>query len=153
MADGFDDIRRDHEKVLDLLERYDREPEDEIARAACLAIAMHTESEEMVLYPCLRTLGPGEDAASDRVDGVELADRAHLEHATVSTQVARVLAAPPVDLRDVMTEITEQIGAHIRFEEDELLPVLRPIVDPEALHEALGHARDAIRARAGEPMF
>lgn len=153
MSNGFDDIQRDHDQVLDLLERFERASDDALARAACARIALHTQVEEMVLYPYLRTLGPGEDAPSGVADGTELADRAELEHAIVSTNVARVLAAPPVDLGDLMVEITEEIEAHIGFEERDLLPVLRPIVDREALHEALVAARAAILARAGEPMF
>lgn len=151
MADGFDDIQDDHQTVLDLLERYAREADDAVARDACLAIAMHTAAEEIALYPHLRALGPGEDSPGE--DGVQLADRAALDHAAISTQVARVLAAPPIDLREPMAHITDQVRAHIHFEDGELLPPLRAIVDADALHDALVAAKDAVRSRAGQPMF
>lgn len=153
MPDGFDDIMEQHRIVLDLLDHYARDADDGVARKACTEIAMHTEAEEMTLYPHLRELGPGEDPSSGMPDGIQLADRAELDHATVGAQVARVLAAPPIDLRDAMAQITEQIREHIIFEERELLPRLRPLINAEELHESLTAARDTISSRAGEPMF
>jgi len=153
MPDGFEDIIEDHRKVLDLLERYEREPDDAVAREACIEIALHSEAEEMVLYPQLRRLGPGEEGQSELADGVQLADRAELEHSTVGAQVARVLAAPPIDLREPMGQIADQIRAHVAFEERDLLPQLRPVIDADELHRALADAKDGIRSRAGEPMF
>lgn len=153
MPDGFTDILSDHRNVLELLERYARHPDDAVAQQACREIALHAEVEELVLYPHARRLGPGEDPARGPADGIQLVERAELVDAAIATEVARVAATPPADLRPLMAQITEQVREHITFEENEMLPQLRAMVDAEALHTAIAEAKDTIRARAGEPMF
>ena len=143
MPDGFEDILEDHRTVGALLDRYESERDDATAHEACTELAIHTEIEERVLYPHLRDGLPGGD---------ELAERAELEHSSVSALIARVVAAPPIELADVMAQITEQVRSHIAFEEDELLPRLREQVDPDALAQDLAEAKRVVVSAEGEPL-
>lgn len=153
MADGFDDIIRDHRTVERMLEEYRAAPDDGLAREICTEVALHSEAEEMVLYPELRRLGSGEREPGGLVDGIALAERAELEHGDVDAQIARVLAAPPIDLREPMAQIGMQVLAHVAFEEAEILPRVRPFLDGDALHRNFTEAKDSIRGRAGTAMF
>ena len=153
MADGFDDITQDHREVARLLERYRTEGDEGAAREACQLLALHAHAEEVALYPHLKRLGSGESQQDGVSDGTQLAERAELEHADLGVQVARVLAAPPIDLTDAIGQIAELTAAHVAFEEGELLPKLRPVVDAEELHKSRTAAKDDVRSRAGEPMF
>jgi hemerythrin superfamily protein len=152
VADGFEDIIRDHRKFERMLAEYDADPQDARAHEICTEIAFHAEAEESVLYPALRRLGTGEQE-SDSVDGVALGERAELEHGEVKAQIAHVLATPPIDLRELMTHIGRQVSAHAAFEEAEIWPRLRALIDAGDLHDALIVAKGAIRARAGTPMY
>lgn len=150
--DGFADIEDDHRRVLDLLDDYHDAPDDGLAHQICIEIALHARAEEVTLYGHLRALGSGESQDPDVVDGVELLQRALAEHGEVETQAARVLAAPPIDLTEVMAHIRRNLGAHVGFEEAEVLPRLRPLVDAEALHADFAAAKDEARS-AGTPHF
>ena len=149
---GFADIEDDHRRALDLLDDYHDAPNDGLAHQICIEIALHARAEEVTLYTHLRALGSGEQDA-DVVDGVELLQRALAEHGEVETQAARVLAAPPIDLTEVMAHIRRGLGAHVGFEEAEILPRLRPLVDPEALHADFAAAKEEARSARGTPLF
>ena len=143
MTDGFEDIMQDHRAVNRLLEQYEREADDGVAREACEELALHVEAEEMVLYPHVR---------DGSADGDELAERAELEHASVAALIARVFAAPPTDLSDVMAQITDQVRAHVQFEEADLLPRLRQRVDGDVLSREFAEAKHTVQAKNGQPL-
>jgi hypothetical protein len=144
MADGFQDLTDAHRAVSGLLEQFRETHDDATAREACTALAHHSQVEEIAVYPLVR----------DRVpDGGALAERAELEHGGVEAEVAHVMAAPPIDLADTMAHITEMVEAHVAFEEQELLPKLRTVVDAQELARGLAEAEEAVRTRAGEPLF
>jgi len=52
-----------------------------------------------------------------------------------------------------MSQISELVAAHVAFEEQELLPKLRSVLDAGELHRALASAKDEVRTRDGEPLF
>jgi hypothetical protein len=151
--DGFADIEADHRRVLDLLDDYHDAPDDGLAHHICTELAVHARAEEVTLYVRLRELGSGESQDPDIVDGMALLDRALAEHSEVETQVARVLAAPPVDLTEVMAHIRRGIGAHVGFEEAEILPRLRTLLDAETLHSDFAAAKEAARSARGAPLY
>lgn len=153
MRNGFDDILDDHRRLLDMLAEYRATHDDGLAHEICTEIALHARAEEETLYPRLRQLGSGEGPDPDVVDGIALVERALAEHADVETHAARVLGAPPADLTELMAHIDRHLTAHVRFEEAEVLPRLRPIIDAEALHDAFTGVKDAARSAAGAPRF
>jgi hemerythrin superfamily protein len=153
MADGFEDIIDDHRAVTRLLAEFRTSREDALARQACEALALHAAAEEHALYPHVRRLGSGESEQGAVANGVALAERAELEHAEIGTLTARVLAAPPPDLDEIMDRIAELVAEHVRFEEEDLLPRLRPVVDPDEVAQAFRRAEAAILGRQGTPLF
>jgi hemerythrin superfamily protein len=153
MADGFDEIIEDHRAVAHMLAEFRATGDDALALHACEDLALHAAAEERALYPLLRRLGSGETEQGAVDDGVELVERAELEHAELGALTAWVLATPPPDLGEVMDRIGELVAEHVRFEEEELLPRLRPTVDAGELQQAFRDAKTAIRERAGTPLF
>ena len=157
MPDGFQTILDDHRRISDMLERYREAPDDGLAHAVCQAIARHARAEEELLYPVARQLGPGEPGTEppppNEGDGTTLADRAELEHSVIGTLSAQILAAPPADLEGLMTELASKTVAHMAFEEEEILPRVRPLLDANELGVALAALDESIGTRSGEPMY
>ena len=156
MPDGYQTILDDHHRISDLLERYREAPDDALAHAACEAIARHARAEEELLYPAARQLGPGEPGTEpppDEGDGTTLADRAELEHSVIGTLSAQILAAPPADLEGLMADLATKTVAHMAFEEEEILPRVRPLLDANELGVALAAFEESLGARSGEPMY
>jgi hemerythrin superfamily protein len=140
MADGFEALQQDHREVERLFEQYHRSADDAVAREICSELSLHTEVEEQVLYPELRTRVSDADA---------MAERAYDEHALVTAHIARVYEAPPPDLRTIMSEIERDVKAHVEYEERELFPAMRAAgVDAEELHRWVEAAKGEAPSRS-----
>ena len=67
MIDGFQLLIQDHREVERLFDDFETTGDPMIVREICFTLVLHTEAEEAVLYPALRSLV---------TDGAELASRA-----------------------------------------------------------------------------
>jgi hemerythrin superfamily protein len=138
MADVFEQLEQDHRAVEQLFAQYEQDGEDATAQEIGLQLAIHTEIEELVVYPVLRDL-PG---------GGDIADRAQAEHGVVSTLLARMWDSPPDDLRDLLLEVERNVQAHVADEEQRYFPFMREHgVDADRLGRDLEEARDGARHR------
>jgi hemerythrin superfamily protein len=143
-------LKSDHREVDELVQRYEKARSDRkeaIARQICLALRVHAQIEEELLYPAARE--------SLDADGGDLVDEAAVEHATLKRLVGEVEGSSPRDsLYDAkVTVIGEYVKHHVKEEEKELFPKLRDSeLDLKALGEQLA-ARKAVlmqeRQRAG----
>lgn len=121
--DGFDTLVRDHRKILSLLTRMERSPDNAVIDRTQLLLrlkrqlAMHALAEEDVIYPLLH--GRAHEAGDAR----------HLyeEHADMKMHLFTLEETPKDDpywietLRDLKALIEE----HVRQEEDVDFPKLR----------------------------
>jgi hemerythrin superfamily protein len=132
-------LKADHREVDELMERFEKARGDRkegIARQICLALTVHAQIEEELLYPRAReALG---DEASD------LVDEADVEHTTIKRLVVEVESSSPADaLYEAKVKVIgEYVKHHVREEEKELFPMLRGSgIDLKALGEQLAERK------------
>jgi len=119
--DAVELLVADHQRVARLFAEFDAlkgEGTDE-AKAAlvariCRELVVHTEIEEEIFYPAVRTAIEDED----------LMDEALVEHAGAKDLIAQLQAADPADdLYDArVTVLGEQIDHHVDEEEGSMFP-------------------------------
>ncbi|MBL8699828.1 MAG: hemerythrin domain-containing protein [Alphaproteobacteria bacterium] len=118
-------LRRDHDAVSALFERYERLAERgaeskkaDIARTICAELTVHAAIEEDVFYPALRDHDP--DAAS-------LLDEADVEHASLKALIAQIKAGSPGDGHyDARVKVLgEYVKHHVKEEQSEIFAAAR----------------------------
>jgi len=89
-----------------------------LASQICVALTLHTQLEEEILYPAARTV-----LASDG----DLVDEAYVEHASAKSLVAQLKTmTSDQPLFDAKVKVLgEYVDHHVREEEDQLFPRLR----------------------------
>jgi hypothetical protein len=138
MADGFEQLEQDHRAVERLFAQYREDGEDATAQEIGRQLAIHTEIEELVVYPVLRELPGGHD----------LAEQAEVAHGVVGSSLARMWDSPPDDLAGLVHEVERQVQAHVDEEERRYLPLMREHgVDADRLGRDLEEAREGARHR------
>lgn len=135
-------LKSDHREVEELVERFEKargERKEGVAREICLALTVHSQLEEELIYPMAREVLGNE--ASD------LIDEADVEHATVKRLVVEVESS---SLQDALYEakvrvIGEYVKHHAQEEEKELFPKLRSAgVDLRKLGDQLAERKAAL---------
>jgi hemerythrin superfamily protein len=140
MSDGYEFLTREHRQIEAMFEQYRQQPDDALARRIAEALTLHTEAEETALYPQLRKYVDGGD---------DLADEAEYEHATVKSQIARLYEAPPADLAALVRGIEQNVGDHVKREEQEIFPAMRESgVDADGLARALERSQGEAPSRS-----
>lgn len=114
-------LEADHREVDGYFERFDAAAGDAdkkaLADQICLALKVHAQLEEELLYPLAREMiGDG-----------DLIDEAIVEHSGAKILVAQIEAmSPGQDLYDAKVRVLgEQVRHHVQEEEQELFPRLR----------------------------
>lgn len=135
--------RRDHRALDALLARIDGSSGDERAGALtdlCRLVFPHAFAEEAVLWPVLRRVLP---------DGHELTLRVEQEHQEINElfTVLETLEVDGTEHHRLFTRIEQLLRADVRDEEDELLPKLQTVMEPQALRR-LGWAWQVVRSTA-----
>jgi hypothetical protein len=111
-------IRLDHTHVMAVFHRYKSTTSDArksaLVRNACLALDVHAQLEEEILYPALREAGIGG----------EFLDKSLPEHAEMRTLIERLRAAQPGDpgFDDTFLALMRTVIHHVADEETVLLP-------------------------------
>jgi hemerythrin superfamily protein len=111
-----------------------------LASQICVALALHTQVEEEILYPAAR-----EALVKDE----DIVDEAWVEHAGAKTLIAQLKTMtsdqPLFDAR--VKVLGEYIDHHVREEESELFPKLRETsLDLEAMGEQIARRKKQLMA-------
>ncbi len=140
MTDGFQLLQHDHRDVERLFADYETSGDPMIVREICFDLTLHTQAEEAVLYPAVRSVV---------MHGSEFANRAEFEHAQLKDDIARIYDAAPADVADLVHHMRSIVAAHVSEEETELFPLLLDAgIDAGQLGDALTAAKERARPKA-----
>jgi hemerythrin superfamily protein len=112
-----------------------------LASRICVALTLHAQTEEELVYPAARDALPGDE---------ELVDEAVVEHAGARTLVAQIKTmTSDQPLYDAKLKVLgDYVDHHVRAEEEELFPKLRrSTLDLDALAERIAERRKRLMAR------
>lgn len=130
-------LRADHRRVEDLFSQYERDAGQSAAAGQvisqiCQELEIHTRIEEEIFYPTVRN-------ASQEIGHNLLAD-ALKEHRAVKLLTARLRDMRPEDeaYEDIVRQLKEGVGSHVREEENEMMP---------KAEDALGEQLEAVGAQ------
>ena len=134
--DALTQVRQEHRKLEELLERSERLDEDAGAGGAALlgqlqaALRRHVDQEETILYTIFR-----ERARQAEIDLAPL-DRAIEQHRLIDRLGRDLAAVGPGDARKAkLTVLAEQVRGHLDEEESAVLSAVEDVVDDDALLE------------------
>jgi hemerythrin superfamily protein len=137
-------IRADHTRVMATFHRYgiDSSPRTKrkLAEAICLALEVHAQMEEEVLYPALREAGS------------ELVEKSFPEHEEVRRLIAALRRLDPADEQFDATfmDLMRAVMHHVADEETVLLPQAESLL-AERLGELGGRmAKIRLQQKAGK---
>ncbi|HEX6003921.1 MAG TPA: hemerythrin domain-containing protein [Burkholderiales bacterium] len=117
-SSATDMIRADHSRVLSAFHRYDPSARPAIQRALvetiCLALDIHAELEEEILYPAARDTGE------------PTVDKSISEHAEMRRLISRLRASDPAgaEFEPALMELMAVVIHHVADEETRILPAL-----------------------------
>ena len=120
-SDAIALLQADHREVDSLFDAFeassDAAQKKALADKICLALKVHTQIEEELLYP------PAREQTGDG----DLIDEALVEHAGAKTLIAQIEAMQPGQpLYDARVKVLgEQVRHHVEEEETELFPEVR----------------------------
>jgi len=126
-------LQQDHQEVQQLFKDAEKLGEDkldelqEIVETACMALTVHAQVEEELVYPAFR------EALEDEQD---LIVEAEIEHQSATDLIAQLEEMDPSDERykPTFTVLGEYVNHHIREEEKEMFPKARKSdIDLDAL--------------------
>jgi hemerythrin superfamily protein len=133
MPDGYAMLEHEHRHIEERFDAYEQSGDDAIAEEICALLTAHTDLEQRVLYPRLRSFG-------DRTD--ELADSAQEADDQIAHLVGRARLAAPDDRLGLIEQLWAAVDAHVRELETEIFPTMRDLgVDGESLGRELEQAR------------
>jgi len=131
-------LRADHTEVKKLFAEYDKLAKAEadasereaLALDICNKLTVHTQIEEELFYPACR------DALQDKDD---LIDEAAVEHASAKDLIAQLQSSSADDdMYDAKVKVLgEYIDHHVKEEQNELFPKVRPLIDRRELGEQM----------------
>jgi hemerythrin superfamily protein len=133
-------LENDHQEVQQMFKEFEelsdrsKVSKKRLADQICQALTIHTELEEKIFYPAVRSAIKDDD----------LMDEALVEHAGAKDLIAQIMAIDPGDeLYDAKVKVlSEQVIHHIQEEEREMFPqVRRSKLDLNALGEELAQMK------------
>ncbi|HEY9027975.1 MAG TPA: hemerythrin domain-containing protein [Burkholderiaceae bacterium] len=146
--DALQLLTAEHREVKAMFQQYDKLAEaggkgDErmlLASQICVALALHTQIEEEILYPAAR------EALTHDAD---IVDEAYVEHASAKSLVAQLKTmTSDQPLFDAKVKVLgEYIDHHVKEEESELFPKLRKsALDLDAMGERMAARKKQLMA-------
>ena len=141
-------LMAEHREVKAMLQRYQVLADaagrgDErmlLASQVCVALALHMQMEEELLYPAAREVLPKDE---------DVVDEAYVEHAGAKTLIAQLKTmTSDQPLFDAKVKVLgEYIDHHVREEESEFFPKLRRTsLDLEAMGEQIAQRKRQLMA-------
>ena len=144
---AVDLLEEDHSQVEAFFDEYedldDAKQKEDLATRICLALQVHTQIEEEIFYPAVRSV----------IGKPELIDEALVEHASAKQLIAEIEAMDASDeLYDAKVKVLgEQVMHHVQEEEDELFPEVESSnLDLEALGAKLAERKAALFGQLAE---
>ncbi len=147
---ALDVLKADHAEVSKLFKQFERyhkagdsQGMQQVAQAACKALAIHAEIEEEIFYPALREAADADDAL----------DEADVEHSHIKELVGQLESSQPGNglFAARFTVLSEYVRHHVKEEEGKMFrKARRASCDLAALGEQL-LARKA-ELGGGEPV-
>lgn len=129
-------LEQDHRAVEKLFTQFTRSHDPSIAMRICEELDVHTEVEEQIIYPALRS-----EVSS------EMADEAEREHAEAKQLIGRIKRTEDAGhLGALVAELEQAIQHHVSEEESEVFPKMNKALGADRMNE-LG---DEIEARKKE---
>lgn len=120
-ADALALLEQDHREVEAFYKQFEQadssSEKSELAWKICVALTVHAEIEEEILYPKARRA----------IEETDLLDEAEVEHMSAKQLIAEISAMSPRDkLFDAKVKVlVEYVKHHVKEEENELFPKLR----------------------------
>ncbi|MDM4771567.1 hemerythrin domain-containing protein [Solimonas sp. SE-A11] len=138
--DAIQLLKSDHAKVDALFKQYEkaRAPQKEkLVQTICQELKVHTQIEEEIFYPALRS------AATQRDDAGDLLDEASVEHNSAKQLISELEAGSPGDeLFDAKVKVLgEYIRHHVKEEHRDIFPLARKRLDVKALGAQLAQRK------------
>lgn len=135
MINPVEIIKRDHRKVEELFKEYEDSDENafdtrtQIVERIIRELKLHTEMEEVILYPRV------EEVFNDKDD--KLVEEAYAEHEVIKRILEELSVTHPEDPQfDARVKVlNENVAHHVTEEEQELLPKVADQVSDEILNE------------------
>ena len=144
-ADAIEMLTADHREVEQLFKQYEAAKNDPgvatyAAENIIRELSVHAAVEEMILYPMLRQVDPGQSG---------LVDHSIEEHQEVKELLARVDGQPAddPDVRQTFSKIKASVEEHVAEEEGKVFPALRSHVKQDDLMQ-LGERMQKAKATA-----
>ncbi len=146
--DALAKLKADHDGVKKMFAQYEKdkakmssEDKEDLVEGILGELIVHTQIEEEIFYPAVRSIG---DKDLD-----ELLDEAEVEHSGAKDLIAQLEAADPDEpLYDAkVTVLGESIKHHAGEEEDEMFPKVRKAkqLDLDALGDRLRERADLLK--------
>ncbi|HZG09929.1 MAG TPA: hemerythrin domain-containing protein [Allosphingosinicella sp.] len=138
-------LTRDHREVEGLFEKFEKASDDgkkeEIAKAICTELKVHTMLEEEIFYPALR----------GKIDDDDI-DEAYVEHDGAKVLINDIEAGSPDDkFYDAKVKVLqEEVEHHIKEEESESNNIFKQARKTDVDFDALGEQMAARKAELME---
>ncbi len=145
-------LRKDHENVLEMFERFEKLAEDgdaddgekaDLVARVCNELKVHTRLEEELFYPAVR----------QAIDEELLMDEALVEHDNAKRAIEQLEGMQPGDERyDAMVcVLAEEIRHHVKEEHGEIFPKAKKAkMDLAALGEEMTARKQALVQEIGD---
>jgi len=120
-ANAISMLTDDHQRVMQLFERFENAQRDEqkerLATEICNELAVHAQLEEEIFYP----------AAREAIGEEDLMDEAEVEHASAKELIAQIEAGSSKDplWEARVTVLGEYIRHHVKEEQGEMFKKVR----------------------------
>ncbi|GGY86581.1 hemerythrin domain-containing protein [Pseudoduganella plicata] len=142
-------LTSDHDKAKQLFREYDRvarlgdvQLKNDLALQICLELTVHTQIEEELFYPAVRSETGDETMVRDAIQ----------EHAEVKELIAHIqgMAADDQDMDDTVAMLRRAIEHHVEEEERDMFPqARRSDVDLGRLREQLADRKEQLEHDMG----
>lgn len=136
-------LRADHEKVIEMFDRYDdlrtANQKTKLVREICMELTVHAQLEEEIFYPAVREF----------VEDDLLMDEAEVEHQSAKDLIAQLEDGSPGDeLFDARVKVLgEYIKHHVKEEQSEMFAQAKQSdVDLKALAEEMRTRKEELMA-------
>ncbi|MFP5320422.1 MAG: hemerythrin domain-containing protein [Acidimicrobiia bacterium] len=129
-------IQSEHRQVEALFSRFEETGDRDVAMEICDLLERHTEMEEQILYPELKSVD--EDLYEDAKE----------EHEEADELIQKIRQAEGDELRDLVLELKGDIQHHVEDEETEDLPAMEESCGTERMDQ-LGQEMEQWRSSRG----
>ncbi|HEX6310888.1 MAG TPA: hemerythrin domain-containing protein [Acidimicrobiia bacterium] len=127
MADVVAVLKQDHRTVEKLFGEFETSRDRSIVERICQELDEHTDLEERIVYPALRSEVQG---------GPGMATHAEKEHAEARDLIGRIRRSEDFDhIADLVSELQQAVEEHVSDEENDVFPKMESEMGAARLEE------------------